>query len=274
MATAQELIADARSFANDIMGQAHNWLGSATTIASSYYQPISKELLSVQKLDVTGFAVGEVPTFSASFNMPLGEPTMGSLTPLYVPSLPSFGDRPEPLNTSNLFQMAAPTLNLPEFDGVFPDITTDWAIPTAPVIAFPAAPTITPLDLQDVNLTLPTILDPEVFSETYSAPTSSVVVAADNAAYCTRTDTARKEFSALDPASPDQALATYKAILGELTALSPAALQADWTAVNAAVQAATSLEELSKLGTGDLDAATKRIDTWSTENCGFSLSDG
>lgn len=111
-------------------------------------------------------------------------------------------------------------------------------------------------------------------SSNSSAPTSSVVVAADNAAYCTRTDTARKEFSALDPASPDQALATYKAILGELTALSPAALQADWTAVNAAVQAATSLEELSKLGTGDLDAATKRIDTWSTENCGFSLSDG
>ena len=123
------------------------------------------EKLVVQQLDVSGFEVGTVPTFNQTFAVPGGEPSMGNLSPLYVPSLPKFGPAPAPLSTSNLFQTPTPTFELPEFDGTFPDINTEWDIPVAPVIAYPEAPVIAPLDLTPVELTLPTILDPDTFTE-------------------------------------------------------------------------------------------------------------
>ena len=105
-------------------------------------------------------------------------------------------------------------------------------------------------------------------------PGSDVKVTAENAAFCARTNTARKEFAALDPSNEAASLATYKAILGELATLAPPAIQADWTAVNGVIQSAATLAELKTLDTPEFDAATKRIDEWSTANCGFNLSDG
>ncbi len=95
-----------------------------------------------------------------------------------------------------------------------------------------------------------------------------------NAAFCQRVDQARTELAQLDITNDAAGLVGYQKIIGELTALAPPAISADLNAVNSAVQSAKDYSQLQSLGSAELVSATDRIDTWTTDHCGFSLSDG
>ncbi len=108
---------------------------------------------------------------------------------------------------------------------------------------------------------------------TPSTPAASVAIDPANAAFCGRVDQARGELAQLDPANEAVALATYKKTLAELTALAPAAIDADLTTVNDAVQSAKDFAELQALTTEALITAKDHIDKWTAAQCGFSLGE-
>jgi hypothetical protein len=147
-ATVEDIINDARNFADESYSSATDLINSANSAASGLV------LLDPRQLNffTTGEDVGylaEPPTFSDGYTKPNSRPSDPSLETFILPTIPDFPDAPDELDTSELFQFDRPVFDLGGFDGTVPDITTDYDFPEVPNITEYSDPVTNPLDLRD-----------------------------------------------------------------------------------------------------------------------------
>lgn len=158
------IIADARNYAEDSFGSAQELIDAANQVAKgvTYVEPDLDNLGEITWPEVD--ELPEAPIFDASLEIPGNMPTLGQMDSLYVPDLSSIPDPPEELDTSELFNHAVPNA-LEAFTGSPPDLDE---------IDTPEAPTLRPVtspNLRDLyEPTIPDLNIPEFIAKEPEEP--------------------------------------------------------------------------------------------------------
>jgi hypothetical protein len=105
------------------------------------------------------------------------------------------------------------------------------------------------------------------------APPPTISVSPEDEQFCTKVIDAQSTLGQIDPTTdPAAALNAYRQVIDHLAQTAPAGVKADIELINAAVQKATTYQDLVSMGTPELRAASDRIDAWTNEHCGTTLN--
>lgn len=158
-ATVNDIINDARSFAQDSYDGASDLIQSAQNAAGGFVLLNPRRLYFATTNESLEYPT-EPPEFSDGYTKPLTRPDSPDLETFYLPIAPTFPDAPDELDTSDLFQFDKPVFDIGGFDGTVPVVDTDFNFPDAPEISEYDDPVTTPLDLRDTpEVTVP-VFDP------------------------------------------------------------------------------------------------------------------
>ena len=116
---------------------------------------------------------------------------------------------------------------------------------------------------------------------TTGSPSTTGVATPGNEAFCARLIELSEQFESIEDDPGDLAtmeqrlLAMAKQFFGELNALAPPPIAADWALLNDAVQKITTIAEMEVVGDDPaFEGATDRIEVWVLANCGYDLGSG
>ena len=105
------------------------------------------------------------------------------------------------------------------------------------------------------------------------APAPPVDVAPEDQQFCAKVLDAQATLGQIDPSSdPAAALNAYRQVIAHLANGAPSGVKSDIDLINAAVQKATTYQDLVAMGTPELRAASDRIDAWTNAHCGTTLN--
>lgn len=147
-ATVEDIINDARNFANESYDSATDLIDSAWNAAQGtvLLDPRALQFATSPDDPISAVAPG---LFDDGFRPPITRPDAPSLETFYLPQTPGFPDEPDALDTSELFQFNKPVFDLGGFDGTIPVLNIDYTYPDAPDLTEYPDPVTTPLDLRD-----------------------------------------------------------------------------------------------------------------------------
>lgn len=161
-ATVNDIITDARSFADDSYDAASSLVQSAQSASTSSVSLTPRRLYFTAP-DPVSLDHDENPgNFEDGFTIPAGKPEVPLLETLHIPELPDFPDAPDTLDTSGLFQFDRPAFDLAGFTKTAPDVDTDITFPNAPVLQEYEAPETSELDLRATPSVTAPVFDPGV----------------------------------------------------------------------------------------------------------------
>lgn len=149
----QEIITAQQEYASGAVSAAM----SAASRANGGYIPYDFST-NLSYNNTTGIAgnLTNAPTFTAQYYAPTNNASLNALETLYIPTLPSFGSAPTPLDTAALFLQPVPVYDINPFDGTAPPIDTNIPIPDSPTIVMPDAPIISTLVIpESPDITIP-----------------------------------------------------------------------------------------------------------------------
>jgi hypothetical protein len=149
--TVNDIITDARTFAQESFESANALISSAQSAAASFVLLEPRQLNFDAPDAITFSNVGDPGQFEDGFTVPGGKPESPNddLASLYLPTIPVFPDPPPALDTEGLFDIDRPQYNIGEFGGTPPETDTDIPLPAVPELQEYEEPETNPLDLRD-----------------------------------------------------------------------------------------------------------------------------
>lgn len=157
--TVNDLISDARGFAQDSYDQASDLISAAQSAANGFVTITPREL-NFSATPIEGVDdIDQPEDFADGFTKPSGKPTSPDIVALHLPEIPVFDAAPDALDTSDFFQFDRPVFDVAGLTASRPTIDTDVAFPTAPTLREYAEPETTQLDLRDTPTATPPAFD-------------------------------------------------------------------------------------------------------------------
>lgn len=161
-----EIINDAQNYADTAFNETLSLISKATTAANSRTNILERDLLFSPTVKDQVVA-GEFGDFTDSYVAPTNNATVPVFETLYVPNIPTeWGNKPDPLDTSDLFQQDVPVYNVQPLAADAPEVDTNFETPDAPVINLPDAPELGSITVNDApQVTVPTFDKDFIFGD-------------------------------------------------------------------------------------------------------------